>query len=193
MEWELIEQTLGPELERLLSDVDLKVVWAGQNTAEGWAPDIFVELDKLSLATIGRDELRTTDAIVDGVPVLNRTVFGNRRFVVQVKIDTQDQTLSATAMAYASRLMGLLLACPDTYENLKAACLGVSGVRSIRSMDYCDCDGRKRSASVFDLILNTSSVIDCGTVQTVAAAVVDGTVLYQDGTTALDETYRADA
>lgn len=178
MLWSTIESTLISEAKRITGYDSAH--WEGQPT--GWQSDSLVRLALVSLEVVGRDELR--QSCPDPTQIDYR-VYGVRRFVVQFTVETQSQALATSALVGAEKLAASLAQCPTTCDNLAAAEIATGQVRPMKVMDYCDCDGRKRSAVVFEVFFNTHSSIPCSSVPTVDKVVYTVNVDDVDGSPVL--------
>ena len=181
MQWATIETALPTEIERITGLSPVR--WSGQPS--GWSPSRFVELSLVSLTAIGRDELRSSCPTPE---TIQYRVYGIRRFVVQVKIDSQSQGLASNALSLAETLMASLWRCPATCDALALAEISVGRLGAARVADYCDCDGRLRSAVMFDVFFNTNVSVECGTVPTVAKVEYTGIVTDAEGNEVLNTT-----
>lgn len=184
MDWALIRSTLQTVVSTALGGAPVR--WAGVGATSGWASAASAELMLRSLTISGRDEDRWT---YNGDGTITRYVFGNRTLNVQIKVETNAQTLEDSAHAQAEAVvLALYGGCAD----LSAANLGLGTVRTVRSADYCDCDGRQISAVILEAAFNTTSYQLCETIDRIEKTTAIGTVLHSDGTEAAELTIVAE-
>ena len=135
---------------------DADVYWFGTRDASAWHGSgtglAEMELRILSLASSGMDETRyKMDVDEDDNPVRYAYLCGNRRLVVQVKIEVSDQSPGASAVAIHERWR-TRLRLKARLQALYGANLSVASIRPGVSVDRVD-QGCMYSVWVSDVIL----------------------------------------
>lgn len=146
MEWTDVQTQIAAALQAAAGEPGLDVRWDHSADATGWRSDRLV---RATVVAIRGDSHETRYA--DGPAQITPRVYGPRVLVLQFFVETQRQTLAATAEALASRLRaGLRL--PGALAALASAGLGVARVGPVRVVPFPDpATGRQRSAAVFEV------------------------------------------
>lgn len=171
-------QTAIPEaIKLILGDQGFDVDW-GPKTARWRDGGRHVLLSVQNRTRIGTDEKRYAEG-ADPDDVVER-VYGVRRLVVQVQVETDDQDLDANASELGD-VIATGLSRTDVLAVLEAAGLGNPRVQPQQRGDYRDEHGDTRSGVVFEIWFNTHRTHVGATIPRIRAAEVGGEI--EDGPT----------
>lgn len=167
-----VQTALPAAIQLILGDQGLDVAW-GAKTARWRDSGRHVLLSVVGRPRIGTDERRYA-AAVDPDDVTER-VYGVRRLVIQVQVETDDQDLDASASELGD-VIATGFARSDVLDLLWAEGVGNPRPQPQQRGDYRDDHGDTRSAVVFEIWFNTSRTHTGATIPRLRAAEVSGEI-----------------